>query len=170
MITEAAKGLDKSERAANGKLGLSHLVFVASLLSPLGITCNELLSRSASVNPAEGQTKTILDPPGPPEAVGAALMSELPDDKQKYYGSQLRTQAAAAFDEKLTHQGYLHTPTTVVITENDKVLDPKRQHESVDTAVANGAENITKLTINTDHCAMLTRPEEIVQILIDVAK
>ena len=169
VITEAAKGLDKAEREADGKLGLTHLVYIGSLLCPLGLTCNELLSHAAAVNPAEGQTKTILDPPGPPEAVGAMLMSELSADDQKHYG-QLKSQSALAFDEKLTHQGYLHTPTTVVIPLRDKAVAVNQQHESAETVIANGAKNINKVTIDTDHCAMLTRPEEVVRILIDVSK
>ncbi|KIX03345.1 uncharacterized protein Z518_06897 [Rhinocladiella mackenziei CBS 650.93] len=165
VSTEAVKGTTKAEREANGKPGaLVHVVFIGSLLAPVGMNAQELVGGKI---PLDMKSKPDYIEPIDAEVAGAYLCSDL-DDKatQKYYGSLQKPHSAVSFLGRLTHAGYLHVPTTVVVTERDVAISPDVQHKNVDTVIAEGKGNIRKVPMASDHCAMISHPEEIVEILL----
>lgn len=169
VATEAMKELSEAERQAAGKSGgrLASLVYIGSLLPSAGLTCAELVSSVVDGLNFESDTD-FLDPP-PPE-VGGMIMSDLEPEEAMSYVKQLKPQSKKAPNEPLTHEGYWHVPVTYVVTENDKTVAAEHQHKSVDAAIASGKGNIKKVPIKSDHCAMISHPDEIVQILLDAAQ
>ena len=163
VITEAAKGFSKSERQAAGEAGaLVHLVYLSSLVMPVGMTTEELVGGKV---PAQMTSQgEYIDPPA---SAGQNLFSELNAEEQVHYAKGMQCHSALSFASKLTYAGYEHIPTTMVVSENDQTLTPQLQHENVDAAIAGGIGKIRKVTLDSDHISMLSRPDEIVRILLE---
>lgn len=170
IAAEAMKGLSESDREAAGKTGgrLVNLVFIGSLLTPEGITCGELIANVVQtpevIAPVEGDFR---DPP-PPEG-GVMVMSQLPPDECLAYAKQMKCQSTLSMNQKLTYEGWAHVPTTSVVTEDDHAVPPVKQHESIDRAAAEGKGQVRKISLHSDHIAMLSHPDEIVKILLEAA-
>jgi pimeloyl-ACP methyl ester carboxylesterase len=173
VATESVKELSDAERSAAGKKGgrLANLVLIGVIAPIAGLTCTELLTANGAVEeiPELTEEQVFMDAP-PPEAA-AGLVSELSLEEALVYGKQLQRHRTAAFHEKLTWEGYLHVPSTFVVTLKDIIVNVEKQKESIDEAVRRGNGNVRRVDLdNGDHCAMISRSEEIVQILLDAAK
>lgn len=59
-------------------------------------------------------------------------------------------------------------PSTLVVAGRDKALDAKYQHENVDAAMAEGWD-VRKVVLEADHCVMISRAEETVEVLLKAA-
>lgn len=165
VATEAVQGTTRADREKMGKPGgLVHLVYLASLLPPVGMDVLELAGPAVPVDVTE---QDFLDPPPPEVAVG--LVGNVSEEEVKHYGSQLKCHSARSMKNKLTYAGYLHVPTTFVISENDKIVQPKTSHENVDAVIAKGAGDITKVSLQAEHCAMLSNPDDVVKVLLEAA-
>lgn len=171
VATQAVKELSGAERAAAGKEGgkLANLVLIGVLAPIAGLTCTELLHGAAEGAPEGSEEQEFMAAP-PPEAA-SALVSELPFEEALVYGKQLERHRTAPFHEKLSWEGYLHVPSTFVVTAKDVIVKVDKQKESIDEAVRKGNGSVRRIDLeNGDHCAMISRSEEVVQILLDAAE
>lgn len=165
VITEATQAITVAEREKLGKPGgLVHLVYLASLLPEVGMNTLEIAGPAVPVDITDVD---FLDPP-PPEAA-AALVASLPEEERRRYESQLRCQSTKSMKDKVTCPGYLHVPVTFVISENDKIVQPTTQHSNIDAFIAKGVSHIKKVSLQADHCSMITNPDEVVTILLEAA-
>lgn len=146
IATEAARGLSRAEREVEGKPGgaLVGLVFLASLLAPVGICVHELVGGHVPVKTESTMGDYI--PPPDPETAGGYICSDLSEDEQRHYARLQRCHSAVSMTGRLTYAGYEHIPTTVLVSENDQALPPGVQHENVDAAIAKGLR-VRKLAI-----------------------
>jgi pimeloyl-ACP methyl ester carboxylesterase len=130
VITEAAKGISKADREAEGKPGgLIHMVYLASPFSPkAGISVQDLLAGSVDV-PTTADEEGYVAPP-PAEPAGAMLASSVSKKEQLRYGSMLKHFSDKVHHDKLTYLGYEHVPSTAIITTKDTVVNPKWQRDS----------------------------------------
>ena len=189
VVYEACKGITKSERSSKPGGDLRHLVLLGSLLSPKGITVAELLGVQISMDPEEeGSGPTYMDQP-PAAAMQEVLFGSLPDEEKKHYGSMGRPQSRASMTVPMTFAAYEVVPTTLVISKNgeycrllsppneeifdqnllDKVLDVGKQEDSFDAAVKKGIKGLRKVYLDSDHCSMLSNPDDVVRILLEAA-
>ncbi|KAF2467182.1 alpha/beta-hydrolase [Lindgomyces ingoldianus] len=167
VVTEASKGLSKAEREAAGKPGaLIHLVLMGSFLTPVGKTVKDMLTGHI---PLDFESEVEYIDSGPAEIAGYAFFGSLPQEDQMIYGGQTKPHSAASFRDPLTHAGYEHIPTTVVIGELDRAYSPKVQHENVDAVIAKGVGQVKKVVLPVDHIPMLAHPDEIVSVLLGAA-
>jgi hypothetical protein len=59
-------------------------------------------------------------------------------------------------------------PSTFVVPLRDVIVNVEMQKESINEAVRRGNGNVKRVDLdNGDHCAMISRSEEIVQILLE---
>ena len=166
VMTEAARGLDKVSRQAMGRQhALTHMVYIATLFPPIGISVHELIAEQVDVQTIADNE--FINPP-PPDVVARMLLNDLPEEDQKQY-STLKCISSKCFHSKCTYEGYLHVPTTQVICEHDQAVPPKAQHESGDGVIARGGNNVRKTSLQADHCAMISHPDEIVVLLLEAA-
>ena len=166
VITEASRGLSKADRNAAGKDGaLVHLFYLSSLFAPIGVTGHEMTGGNIPVD-----TTSPNDFIGPPAAATVkVLVGSLSEDEQKHYDNLLRPQSAKAFSDKMTYAGYLHIPTTIVIGERDECVPTSLMHQNVDAVIAKGQADIRKISLpNAEHCMMVTQPDEVMNILMDI--
>ena len=166
VITEASRGLSKADRDAAGKDGaLVHLVYLSSLFAPVGVTGHQMTGGSIPVDTTS--PKDFIDPPA--AATVKVLVGSLPEDEQKHYDSLMRPQRAKAFSDKLTYDGYLHIPTTIVIGEKDECVPTSMMHQNVDAVLGKGQGDIRKISLpNAEHCMMVTQPDDVMDILMDI--
>lgn len=163
---EAMKGLTEADRQASGKSGgrVANLVGFGFLFPRAGMNTHELVAdHYEGIPPSE---KDYQDPP-PPEAF-AGIMTDSPVEEQQHYTKMATVMATRAFSDRLTYEGYLHVPMTAVVVENDKAIAPATQHKQADEAIASGKGNIKKVSIAADHCAMISHPDEFVEMLLNV--
>lgn len=167
VITEAAKGIGKTERQAKGKSGgLIHMVFLASGFAPrTGMSVSDLLSGTVD-DPTIPDDEGYVAPP-PAEAAGGILTPSSSKEEQLRYGSMLKPFSHKATHDKLTYLGFEHVPTTAVITTSDTVVDPNWQFEGFDAAVAKGKGELRKVELAGGHCCMISHPVETVKICIE---
>jgi pimeloyl-ACP methyl ester carboxylesterase len=98
------------------------------------------------------------------------IMSNLPEEEILHYAAQMQCQSVVSMNGELTHEGWKHMPVTVIVTEDDQCLPPKKQHSNVDAAIASGKGKIRKISVLSDHCAMISHPDEIVDIVVEAAR
>jgi pimeloyl-ACP methyl ester carboxylesterase len=168
VATEASKDVGKTQREATGKSGgLVHHVFIGSLLAPVGMSLYEAVNGKAPV-----QTEADIAYIDRPDFEhGAALFcSDLGEAEQRFYQDQMECHSARSFSCPVTYAGYLHIPTTVVVPTNDKTLSTKKQIENVTGFIEKGVGSIKMVEIYSDHCAMISHADEIVDILLKAAK
>ena len=133
VITEAAKGLDLPQSKSNQQQGkLIHLIYLASLLAPLGTTVSALLAGEIPVatSPPPSSSPSVPAgylPPPPPSLSGPMIFSLLPPPQQSHHASLCLPMSAAAQIDPLTYAGYEAFPTTMVIPKLDKCVDPEWQ-------------------------------------------
>lgn len=168
VITEAAKGIGKAERKAEGKSGgVVNLVYLGSgLAAETGKSVSEFLSGRVEV-PERPDPEGYVDPP-PAEAAPSVLIPSLSQEEQLRYGKMLKHFSGKAQTDPLTYLGYMHIPTTMVIGTNDVVVDPKWQLEMFEAAKARGA-SVRMVELAGDHCCQLSNPVEVVRICIEAA-
>lgn len=167
VATEAVKGTTPAERNSAGKSApeaLVHLVYIGSLLPPVGINIQELVGDK---QPAQIVSELEYIEPMDPSIGGAYICSDISESEQKHYAAMQKPHSAVSFTGRLAYAGYLHVPTTFVLTGKDKAVDPKFLHDSVDGVIKEGKANVRKVVLESDHCPMISHPEEIVEILLD---
>lgn len=179
VITEAARGLTKAEREAAGKPAdsgaLVGLVYLASLLGEVGQTLGQLVAGRIPVPVSEKFEANFLDPP-PPELAGLILCSDLDDAEERTkWGATLDVLSSRVYGDPLTYAGWRTVPTIFVAALRDKAVDPAYEVEIADKAIeALKAEGqpatVKKLALETDHLMMISKPDKVVEILLEAAK
>ena len=165
--TEASKGLSRSERQTVGRRGaLVGLVYIASLLPPVGLSTHDLVGGFTPVS-TESVSEYVDGPD--PETAGQYICTDLTEGEQKHYARQLKCQSSVSFTSKLTYAGYGRIPTTILVSEHDRAVPVKVQHENVDNAVSKGLA-IKKLIVQSDHCIMISHPTDVVEALLKAAE
>ena len=171
ITTEAAKGLSKPSRNAGPDEGeIIHLVYLASLLAPIGINCQELL---APDNPPVDTASTASYTPAlPAEVAGAVLFSDLRVDEQLRYGAMQKPTSSLAMIGRLTYAAYEEYATTVVVTMRDKALSPEFQLGKFEEVEKSGVCNrgLRKVEMDGDHCCMVSRAEELAELLAEIGQ
>lgn len=164
--TQAAKGLSKAERSSAGKPGaLVEIVYLSSFVAPEGSCINRIMAGRMPQNTQASSDYLSMNP----KTDGEYIFSHLNAADKTEYASRLKKHSRRTFDDCLTYPGYLHVPVTYLVSTDDIVIPPELQHQMVDAAIAKGAK-ITRKEIYSDHCPMISHPEEVVQVLLEVAE
>lgn len=163
--TQAAYGLSRSEREALGKPGgLVHMVYMASFMPPPGSNINEIMVGRMPEATTAPTPYLTLDPKKDAEYI----FSHLDASQKAIYAGQIKRHSSRTFNDRLEQAGYMHVPSTYLICTDDLVIPPELQHHMVDEAVARGA-HVEKEILNSDHCPMISHPEEVSKVLLKVA-
>jgi len=163
--TESVKGLSKSEReVANKKGALVALVYLSSFVAPIGSSINKLMEGRMPEATQAPTDYLKLDP----AKDGEYVFSHLDAADKKHYALQLKQHSSITFDNELTYAGYMAVPATYLICTDDLIIPPQYAHQMIDAAIEQGAK-ITKKEINSDHCPMISHPEEVVDVLLEAA-
>ena len=164
--TEAAKSFTKDEGRRHGKPGgLAHIVYLASLLPPPGVTANEVVGGRVPIS-----TTSEIDYMEPPDGsiIGPRIFGDLPDAEQLHYAKQMKCHSPLAFAGIVTYPTYLHIPTTVVLCERDQSLPIDLQQRLLQDQLDRKSGTIRKVTLQSDHSPMVSHPEETLRILLDI--
>ena len=178
VITEAAKGLTKAERATAGMPGpggLIGLVYLASAAAEVGTTLGQLLAGRIPVPVSEHFEEDFLEPP-PADMAGKILRSELKSaEEQSRYGAMMDVFSSRIYRDALTHAGWRTVPSTFVLGTMDKALEVAFAEEHVDAAMAaleaeGRGRMIEKVVLESDHLMMISQPDQVAEILVEAAK
>lgn len=164
--TQAAKGLSKAEREAVSKPGgLVAIIYLSSFIAPDGGCINDLMAGKMPENTKQPEDYHTMDPKTDAEYI----FTHLSNDEKADYAYRLKKHSSRTFDDRLTHIGYLHVPSTYVIATDDLIVTPDFAKSMVNAANRKGA-NIVLKEIYSDHCPMISHAEDVVKILVQAAE
>lgn len=164
--TESTQGLSKKERTEQGlKGGVVALVYLASFLPAVGesICGNMGDDLPDSIKNAGDYMRMNY------EEDWKNIFSDIPEDQARHYMNLMPNHSTISFEGKLTYPGYLHIPTTYLLTGTDKIIPPGSQESMVENARKLGAK-IRVVRSQAGHVPMLSVPEEVVGVLIEAAE
>ncbi|OBT93045.1 hypothetical protein VE01_09000 [Pseudogymnoascus verrucosus] len=156
--TEAAKGLAKADREAEGKKGgVVRLVYLTSIVPPLG---GSLISTMGEVSEAitiNGDYMTL-----DPAVIGPATFSDLSPDLALEWGKKLTTHSLPSFSGKITYPAYRHIPTSFIFCERDLIISPDLQRATISflESERGGEGSVSVVKLDTGHCPNVSVPEE----------
>lgn len=178
--TEAVRGLTPQDLGAD-QPAVVQLVYLSAILLGEGVSSNERFAEEAAAHPPtdDGGSKPVepsaevgeymhLSPEHP-----GLIFNDVPDEAtRQHYFESMPVHAARSFAEKLTYAAYKDVKAVYVLTDADKIVVPRMQHEMVDRANATLADSrkIKKVVLEgSGHVAVVSRPEEVTDILVGVA-
>ncbi|KAB5566209.1 Alpha/Beta hydrolase protein [Coniochaeta sp. 2T2.1] len=173
VITEAARGLSRAERGPNTG-ALIGLVYLGSLLPPVGVTIAEIFGGKGPPAPSADAEPTFMDP-HPVEVAAQLLHSDLPAEEALHYAGMVDVFSSRVNGDACTFAGWKTVPATVVIGSRDLAVKPDLGHEyvkrAVETLEAEGKPvTVKKVVIGADHMMMVSQPDRVVEILLEAAK
>jgi pimeloyl-ACP methyl ester carboxylesterase len=80
-----------------------------------------------------------------------------------------RFNSRKSFEDKLTYPGYKYVKVHYVICEEDKIIPKELQLALIETLQKHAAGEIATHVISAGHLPFVSRPEETLQILREVA-
>lgn len=166
--TEATKGLSVSEREHSGKQGggaLIGILYLASFIAPVGKCLLDLVRPESATMLTSGDPYLALDT----KLMGPTSFGDLSQAEQEHYSALLLKHSTVSFTNKLTHPGYKYTRSTFAVSSNDKAVPPELQRQLVNDANKQGAD-IQMVELHSDHCPMISHPDEVVKLLLQLAK
>lgn len=164
--TQSAKGFSIAERKADSKPGaLVSIIYLSSFIAPDGGCINDLMADRMPENTKKPVDYQTMDPKTDAEYI----FTHLSDAEKADYAYRLKRHSSRTFDDRLTYTGYVHVPSTYVIATDDMVITTDFAKNMVNAANAKGA-NIVVKEMHSDHCPMISHPEDVVEILVQAAE
>lgn len=164
--TEASKGLSKKEREANGlKGGIIALVYLASFLPAVGLSLRATMGDNLpdSIKKA-GDYMTMNY-----EEDWKNIFSDMEETDARHYMNLMPNHSTVSLSGKLSYPGYLHIPTTYLLTEEDKIISAEAQEEMIKMVEGLGGKpKVVRKKVG--HVPMLSIPVEVVSVLIEAAE
>jgi pimeloyl-ACP methyl ester carboxylesterase len=172
VSNEALKDAHDAHAAqATGEGYVSHYVLLGSMLAPEGMNCHQLvMENTAAGKMQDGPDKPNFDVPEYVDGMLPAtiLCPSLPAEEIERYGAMITKQSSRSFMEKLTYAGWKYVPTTVVVPTRDAAIYPDMQRAHFAETTKDGQyPNVKMIEIDSDHCAMMSDPEKVIEILLN---
>ncbi|KAF8846945.1 hypothetical protein BDZ45DRAFT_608176, partial [Acephala macrosclerotiorum] len=164
--TEASKGLSKNEREAKGlKGGIIALVYLASFLPAVGLSLRASMGENLpdSIKKA-GDYMTMNY-----EEDWKNIFSDMEEKDGRHYMNLMPRHSTVSFSGELSYAGYLHIPTTYLLTEEDKIIPPDAQEQMVQMVEGLGGK-LKVVRKKVGHVPMLSIPDEVVSVLVEAAE
>ncbi|KFY45646.1 hypothetical protein V494_00844 [Pseudogymnoascus sp. VKM F-4513 (FW-928)] len=156
--TEAARGLAKADRQAEGKKGgVVRLVYLTSIVPPVGGSQVSMMGEISEVITVDGDYMSI-----DPAIIGPATFSDLPAELALEWAKKLTSQSLPSFSGKLTYPAYRHIPTSFIFCEGDQILQPDFQRQTISflEGERGGEGTVRVVKLDTGHCPNVSVPEE----------
>ena len=164
--TEGTKGTSRAERMSCGRSGgLIGIVYLSAFVARIGQCVRDIMGARMPEQEVSSNGYMSMDP----EAAVNFIFAHLGPEDRTLYGRRFRNHCARTFSDGLTYPGYMKVPSTYVLCSDDPVIPPELQNEMIKSALAQDAEMVVQ-EIYSDHCPMVTHPEEVAKILIAVAE
>ncbi|KAJ6477810.1 hypothetical protein C8R47DRAFT_1288598 [Mycena vitilis] len=160
VACEASKGLAKTVREREGKLGgIVRIVFTTAVVGAEGQSLNDVFGDDAAgldFLRVEGEYMAM-------EPVGSAAVnfSDLPAEEGIAWASKMPNHATASFADKLTYAAYSY-----LFCEEDKCIPPKLQNKIIAKMEAEmGGRKVARHSLKTSHCPMASQPGKLVAVI-----
>ncbi|CZR54075.1 uncharacterized protein PAC_03958 [Phialocephala subalpina] len=164
--TEASKGLSKKGREANGlKGGIIALVYLASFLPAVGLSLRASMGDNLpdSIKKAGDYMTMNYDEDW------KNIFSDMSEEDGRHYMNLMPNHSTISFSGRLEYPGYLHVPTTYLLTEEDKIIPPESQEQMVQMVEGLGGKPKV-VRKKSGHVPMLSIPDEIMSVLVEAAE
>lgn len=154
VISEA--GLDDKVKA---------LVYVAAFALPPGVSVNDLghdqpaPAWQAAITPDDKGFLSLS-----PEGIATYFAQDLPAAEQGQVVKAQKAAFAGLFDEKLTDVAYSTKPSWYIVASQDGMIPPQAE------AAMAAAIKATVTTIDASHVPMLSKPQEVADVIIAAAE
>lgn len=103
------------------------------------------------------------------KAMATMSFSNLSVEEQDHYSAKLMKHSSISFTNSLTYPGYEHVRSLFAVSANDNAVPPGLQRQLVDDANQKRAQ-IEVVELQSDHCPMLSHPDEVVDLLMRFAR
>lgn len=77
--------------------------------------------------------------------------------------------SAVSFQGEVTQASYKDVPVTYIFCEKDLVINPETQQRFIDTIEEVSGNKVDVKRIDAGHCPNFSRPEELVELLVQAA-
>ncbi len=104
-----------------------------------------------------------------PEVDNLNIFNDLPEAEAKLHNSKMTSHSTISFSGEATYEGWKDIPVTYLLTENDKIIQPKMQKDMIEVVRGNGIK-VNVVSVNAGHCPMLGVPEKVTEVLIGAAE
>lgn len=169
--TNALYQLGVGEREKQGLTGgISHLIYLCAFILPQGWSTYDQAESMGTSNSLKGRLKldikddgncTMADPRG-------QLINNLSDEEAaSAYIATLGPWSLKCMRQPLSHCAWKEIPATYIHTTKDETLRLASQQVMVKRIRESGLEDLTTLTLETDHCPHLTATDDVVGIIKD---
>ncbi|OBT68770.1 hypothetical protein VE03_02076 [Pseudogymnoascus sp. 23342-1-I1] len=156
--TEAAKGLAKTDREAEGKKGgVVRLVYLTSIVPPVGGSLISTLGEVSEAITINGDYMSL-----DPAVMAPATFSDLTPELALENARKLTTHSLPSFSGKLTYPAYRHIPTSFILCERDLIISPDLQRTTIAflEGERGGEGSVSVVKLNTGHCPNVSVPQE----------
>ncbi|KFY85154.1 hypothetical protein V500_08651 [Pseudogymnoascus sp. VKM F-4518 (FW-2643)] len=156
--TEAAKGLAKADREAEGKKGgVVRLVYLTSIVPPVGGSLISTLGEVSKAITIKGDYMSV-----DPVVMAPATFSDLSPDLALEWAQKLTSQSLPSFSGELTYPAYRHIPTSFIFCERDLIISPDLQRATISflEGERGGEGSVDVVTLDTGHCPNASVPHE----------
>ncbi|KAK6376368.1 hypothetical protein LTS17_006963 [Exophiala oligosperma] len=170
VATEAAKGVVKADRQANGKRGgIVKIAYLSAIVLPVGGSNfkNQGDPPAALVEVGKDGFMKITGL----EICAGATFNDWDFEKALLMTKSMSRHSFPSFDSPLTYPAYEHVPTAYIFCEKDMIIPPEKQREYIDQIKqGTGGKEVEVHTLNTGHCPTITAIEETVKVIINIAR
>ncbi|KAH8423411.1 alpha/beta hydrolase [Aspergillus melleus] len=160
--TESVKGYARKDLVAQGKNGgVVGLVYLAAFLIPAGASVETFVP--GGLDPLMTLDGDQMYPKNPREN----FYSDLDDETAAKHLAALVTHAPEAMRTPLTYEAYRDVPTSYILCTRD-VGFPVVAQQSIAGIPGEGV--VRTYDVDGGHCAMLSQPQAVADVIHDVAK
>ncbi|KAG0650850.1 hypothetical protein D0Z07_2325 [Hyphodiscus hymeniophilus] len=186
--TQSTKGLAKEEREKEGKKGgVVRIAYMTCLVPEVGLSAASVLQNvpeEHKINlPIDVRCLPTLYPLVPltreqengwmyhdPISKSAAIsFSDLPLAEGEAWVRRFSKHSAISFAGELTYAGYKDIPVSYLLCEEDICIPIDIQKSGIKMIENVSGRKVEVTSINTGHCPMASKPEEVINWILDVA-
>jgi len=164
LVGHSMSGIVISKVAEEIPERVKHLVYLGAVVPQNGEALIDLLTkeRQETLSKLQGKVKEVF---GTLEQLRPMYFTDLEGEEKEFYLKQLTPQPLAAFFEKIQFKQFpqIDVPKTYILGLRDVSLPPELTRRFAERL------GVTPLEIDAGHDMMVSRPDEVAKILLDIA-
>jgi hypothetical protein len=106
----------------------------------------------------------------PISASAAIAFSDLPPEEGETWVKEFSRHSAVSFGTELTYAGYKNIPVSYLLCVDDQCIPLKTQKEGIELIEKVSGKKVDVTSINSGHCPTVSKPQEVVEWILDVAR
>lgn len=160
--TQSLEILSNKARQAGGKKGVSKIIYMTSVILPVGTSNLEAFGGSLpDFVSVDGDFMSMK-----PGIESTFTFSGLPDEEALQRSSTMESHSLLSFKEKLRYAGYNDVDEVhYILCEEDKIIPPEFQAGMIELIKTSSGKDVTVHKIKADHAPNVSQPEKMTELV-----